>query len=69
MNEILNLPTEISSLVKLYQVYKNVYPSRRNGGVTKQYTLGRRLKVYYTYKFAAHFFIKHVLLPYGSICP
>ena len=56
INEISSLPTEISSLVKLYQVYQNVYPSRRNGGVTKQYTLGRWLKVYYAYKFAAHLF-------------
>ena len=28
--------TKLSSLVKLYQVYQNMYPSRRNNGETKQ---------------------------------
>ena len=42
--------------IPLYQFYQIVYPSRRNDGVTKQYTLGMWLNVYYALKFAAHLF-------------
>ena len=54
INEKSSSPTEISSFVKFYLVHQNVYPSRRNDGMTKQQTLVRRLNLYFVYKFAAH---------------
>ena len=60
INEISSLPTEIWSLVKLYQFYQDVYVSRIMV-VWPSNTLGRWLYVYYSYKFAPHLFDQNIV--------